>query len=310
MKSIESVVVAFDGESKCGKTTIINSVAKEAEYQAGVIPGLVEQIDRGEWDISGSSDLKSQLEVLQGRYFDTITTISAGNAFRAAALYTSLLELDGQKKAEFTASDSEAIRELLAEEGINDVLQTDPNVGKRVSYVGKMMGVQALCGTIFADQVSAAYRQNDGANLVVIDARDPVGHLRRNKKVGLKRAQIHPASIVPIYIDTDDETAARRMGGDYWEKLEEVSGRRHADATRNELPVVKPDNLVYNFEDWLHQFPASVHQTEIAIPYRWDNGERTSLEHIQYFAGVIAAHAQNQAFFLYQSRAAAQGHYE
>lgn len=38
MKSVNSMVVAIDGESKCGKTTIINGIAEEASYQARVIP--------------------------------------------------------------------------------------------------------------------------------------------------------------------------------------------------------------------------------------------------------------------------------
>src|SRR5690554_4506983 len=111
MKQIESVVVAIDGESKCGKTTVINAIADEALFQARLIPNLLE--NGGEWGFV--DDTLLELETLQQRWgFDNITKISAGNSYRAAALYMALCEIKGIEKSEFVAEDISAVREILA----------------------------------------------------------------------------------------------------------------------------------------------------------------------------------------------------
>jgi hypothetical protein len=304
MKSVGSVVVAFDGESKCGKTTIINSVAAEARYQAGIIPAILDNSQ--EVGRYLDEEQKKGLARLQQRLaFNNISTISAGNMFRAAAFYAITQEQRGQTVSGFNEHDVANLRELLTTDGIYDVLQNDPTVGKRVSPVAKMAGAQALCGAIFCDSVVEAYHADGGANLVIIDARDPVGTLRRNNAIGNQDRQIDPASILPIYIETPLEIAAQRMGGNLEDKITEVSSRRLVDATRDELPVVKPNNLVHSLDEWLDQFGEPIPGSAVAAPYCLNNGEGVGLENIQYFAGYIATTAQDVAFALEQNRLSA-----
>lgn len=299
MQSVESIVVTYDGESKCGKTTVIESVAKEAAFQQEIIPDL---LSNPEWTETLGQDTRDTLVGWHQKYsFDNITTLSAGNMFRAASLYVSLLELRGQSKTHFVPDDVDVIRELLALNGIEEVLQNDPNVGNRVSSVGAYAGVQALCGTLFCDYIVEAAKMSAPGrpNLVIVDARDPVGHMRRNNAIGHGERQIKPAAILPFYIDTPAEVAASRMSGDYNENLRMVQSRRLIDATREELPVVRPDHMIHSFSDWMGQFGEHQSSTEVATPYCLVNNADVSLDNIQYIAGITAAVAQNNAFSLW-----------
>lgn len=227
--------------------------------------------------------------------FKSIYTFSAGNAFRAAALLVISEEAEGRKKSEFTASDVDVLRNLLATEGIHDILQSDPAIGRRVNLVAKMAGVQALCSTIFCDSILGAYHADSGANLVIVDARDSVGIMRRNRIVGSSVAKIDPASILSVYVETPVEVAAARMGGNLGHKIDEISSRRHMDATRKELPVTRPSVLIDDFNIWVHQFEEPMPGSEVARPYRLNNGEGVTLSNVRYFAGCVAVIAQDVA---------------
>jgi len=288
------MVVAFDGESKCGKTTIINAVATEAFYQASVIPSLLD--GTGGFSTATIDNVRCELSAFQEALtFNSISTISAGNMFRAAALYVSEEEKKGAMKESFDSSDLSKLRDLLAVDGIQDVLQEDPTIGRRVSSVAKMPGVQALCSSIFCDNIITSYHADGGGNLVIVDARNPVGAMQRNGIIGNGESQIMPGSILPIYIDTPTEVAAARMGGVLADKIEEVSSRRHMDATREELPVTAPEVVIDDMSIWLKQFDDSEARATVAVPYRLDNGEGVGLNNIQYFAGRIAVSAQDIA---------------
>ena len=299
MKHIDSVVVSFDGESKCGKTTLINNVANEAIFQAGIIPRVVNQLDRGQVP---ESTRESLLKMHELYYFDNIVKISAGNVFRAAALHVALLELGGHKKNSFNIEDSDDIRELLAVGGIEDILQDDPNIGRQVSIVGKMAGVQALCATIFCDEVVEAYHRDNRANLVLADARDPIGHLERNGRIGNNEGQVVPASILPFYIETSPEAAASRMKGDYNTNLALVIARRESDANRTDLPVLRPAVLLEDFDEWYSQFMNPDSPLAIAEPYLFHNGEKRQLDNVQNETCIFAAAAQNQGVNLFHTR--------
>lgn len=298
------MVVAFDGEAKCGKTTIINNVAGEATYQASIIPDLLSG-KKGDWPEDVIELARPNLTQFQeGVTFNEIFTISAGNMFRAATHYVISQEEKGQSKSVFDEEDVYTLRKLLDTEGMYDFLQDDPAISSRVSSVAQMAGVQALCGALFCDSVLEAYNAGDGANLVIVDARDPVGRMRRNDIIGEVDGRVHPASILPVYIDTPVEVAARRLGGDTARKVAEIAARRLLDTTRSELPVVRPDDGIDEFDVWLHQFEPGL-QTEVARPLYLDNGELFSRENIKYFAGMIAAAAQTVGCFLQQSKATA-----
>lgn len=301
--ALHSVVVAIDGEAECGKTTTIKGVETEAAFQRSIIPGLL----TGDPTISNfdpsqfSDETVRQFDELQSHMaFSSITKISAGNMFRAVALYKALLELNDQPKSQFEASDTQEVRDLLALPGIKDTLQSDPNIKNQVSHVAKMLGVQALCGTLFCDAITEAYFANGGGNLVIVDARDPIGHMRRNGILGRATGQIDPVSVLPIYIDTPAEVAAQRGKGEYKANLARIEMRRKLDRERDELPVVPPTELVAGYSKWLKLIFANISTGETPIsPLRLDNGARTSLGNIQNLSGRLALAAQELGHNLY-----------
>ena len=301
MNQLESVVVAVDGLSKCGKTTVIEAIEQEAAFQAGVIPDIFRH--RGDWgNLVGNVPVQTLGELQQSLTFNSITAVSAGNAFRAAVLLAALDALNGNNKTSFNDSDYATMQELLAEPGIYDVLQHDPNIGAHVSMVAKLAGVQALCGQIATDWVQDAYTKDGGGNLVVFDARNPSDLLARHGVVGIGRGRIHPATLMPIYIDTPADVAAERLDGDYHKNLELVELRRHVDATRDEYPVVVPDVLHDDIMQWTRQFYDRTPRTEVAVPYRFDNGRETTLDNIKFFGGFVSATAQDTAYFLHHQK--------
>jgi hypothetical protein len=180
---------------------------------------------------------------------------------------------------------------------INEVLQSDPNIGLRVNIIAKMAGAQALCGSMTGARVLDAYHQNGGGNLVVADFRDPLGTMIRHNVIGESHGQVSPASVMPIYVETPTEVAAKRMGGNFNDRLVEVATRRLMDSTRKEHPVMRPSVMLEDFGAWLDQFQKSVNG-ELALPYLLYNGEGVSLENVQHTAGMIAAMAQNLAYTL------------
>lgn len=285
-------MAAFDGETKCGKTTVTNAVASRAEQHSTVLSAMPESAGGlGEADHRALGSIALQAPTT----FEHILTVSAGSMFRAATFYALRRMAQGQEVQSFTQDDVHRLRDLLAQDGMDDLLQNDPDIGKQVSSVAKLPGAQALCGALFSDAVVEAYYRDDKANLVIVDARDPVATLRRHKVLGRGGAQVDPANILPVYIDTPILSAARRMGGDLQEKIAEVTQRRHLDATRREFPVTRPTNLVYGYADWLKQFSAAGRSSEVAAPYCFNNGEGVSTEHIARFSDAIVAAAKTVA---------------
>jgi len=291
MKSVHSTVVAFDGESKCGKTTIVQAVALEAEYQARIIPNTLHGEFSSTWPLN--EDARQSLTALhQHLTFNSINTVSAGNMFRAAAYYVVSEERKGNRKTALNDSDVGTLRDLLCTDGIVDILQNDPDIGRRVSPVATMVGARALCETVFCDAVLYAYHAQGGSNLVVVDARDPIGIMQRHDILGSSDNKIDPASILPVYIDTPLEVAAQRRGGNLEEQIADVRSRRMTDATRQEFPITRPTNLIDEFNMWQLQFFDVARESEIATPYCLNNGEHVGLDSIQNFAGHIAVTAQ------------------
>lgn len=252
----QSVMIALDGESKCGKTTIIDYIADGAQT-AG--PG-----------------------------FNGVIKISAGNIYRAAAMYKMGLDSAGIAKDRFEPDDAVPLQAILERPGIYDVLQHDKLIGRRVSTVAKMAGIQALCETLFVSTVVSAHHRNGGGNLVVVDGRNPVECLDRHQVIGRQDGQIRPDSIMPVYIDTPADIAAARMEGDFDENLAIVIKRRTDDATRPELPAIRPAVMLDDLDAWACQFgPETAGGEGLAVPYRLDNG-RASLEDLEQF-GLVAA---------------------
>lgn len=293
---MHSVVVAVDGEAECGKTTTIYGIETEALYQASLIPGMLSgdpTISDVPPDWFPEASTQSLINLQGHLAFNSIAQISAGNMFRAATLYKVLLELQGQPRAQFEPADTDGVRELLLVPGIKDVLQTDPNIKNQVSPTAKLLGVQALCSAIFCDAIVEAYHADGGGNLVIVDARDPIGHLRRNAALGKGGRQIDPTSVMPIYIDTPAEVAASRGSGDYDANLARIRMRRETDTSRTELPVVRPTELLDEYGEWLRRLFTNMKDGEAPVPpFRLDNGESLGLGGIQNFSGHIAVAAQ------------------
>lgn len=286
-KLVHSMVVAFDGESKCGKTTFTEMVAEEARFQARFYRG--DELG-DDWDPGVRQSIKDGVaDWANAINFNNVDTISAGNAFRAAAYYALRQEANGQVVTSFAERDIDSIREILDEDGIIDVLQNDSEIGRRVSSTAKLMGAQALCGAIFCDFISEAYHRDGGSNLVVIDARDPIGHMRRNDMLGTGAGQILPASVLPIYIDTPAEVAASRMAGEMHENVRLIEGRRLDDATRSELPVRRPDDLSEDFSGWFGWHLRQTTTTEVSPHFLATNNEVITLENVQGLASHVAA---------------------
>lgn len=291
MKTLHSTLVAFDGESKCGKTTVIDGVKEEALYQASVFEKAK--------DIPYSEAIsRTMAAYVDPKQFANITAISAGNSFRTATYYLQTEEQAGRHKKSFDESDIPRIRSMLNTDGIHDILQNDPNIEDRVSTVAKMTGVISVCETIFCDAVQDAYNAADGSNLVIVDARNPVDVMQRRSIVGTDKGQIMPYSILPIFIDTPLEIAASRTKGSFEENLTKIRGRRHNDLTRQEHPFVRPANLEHDFWSWIRQ-SRELERDEIAPPLYFDNGGTTTLGEVQYFSGMIATHAQDTAISLH-----------
>jgi hypothetical protein len=299
MKIIESVVVTIDGESKSGKTTWMDNIAEEARFQeasyahaASANSGYIQnEVNRTEF--------QSWLETVT---FNGIHQVTAGNAFRAAAHYVIEKEKAGDIKDGFDEYDTDALRDLLSQDGVKQVLQTDKTIEKRVSSVAQMPGVRALCETIFCDELTDAYHRNGGSNLVIVDARNPVDILYRNMIVGNGTDQVRPDGILPIFIDTPVEVAAKRMPGEYESNVASISARRLLDNMRPEYPFQKPERTTSNFRAWQRQFSLFKPDTGIAVPLLHINDESLPLESIQYHAGKIASAAHDAASDLYTSR--------
>lgn len=285
-----SMIVAFDGESKCGKTTFAAEVALGAQYQKDLYNGV------GLPDhIQETLAAEPAMVMIRNTGFNDISTISAGNIFRAAALYTILEEDRGNKIDNFCLSDAPRIRSMLKEEGMIDFLQDDPDVGRRVSSVAKLAGVQALSGTLFCEAIEQAYFAGDGHNLVIVDARDPVGHMKRNNLLGTGPGKIIPLSVLSTYIDTPTDVAAKRMKGDLALNLQIVAERRHSDATREELPFLAP-SITAPIQEWADQVPfwdgSTIQSLEEPLPpLHIMNGEESSLEYVKYIGDILAASA-------------------
>ncbi len=126
MKSIDSVVVAVDGESKCGKTTFIRAVSNEAQHQRDDFFFGAVKPDTGLFpDEESRASAEAWVKTIT---FNDIRHVSCGNAFRAAAYYAIKQEQAGITKDAFTAADTDLLREMLSEEGARELLQSDPRI--------------------------------------------------------------------------------------------------------------------------------------------------------------------------------------
>lgn len=254
MSELSSVLVSLDGPSKCGKTTIANEITQGAQLIGEVIDGVCADDFIGKMNLSDEPKERhprNMQDLRRDNCFTSALAISAGNAFRAAALYRLRLRNQGTEKDQFVPEDAYEIRRLLSDEETVHLLQNDPEIGRSVSEVARLAGIQAVCGTLFAETVRDAYMLDGGGNIVVADARDPIGHLLRNDMIGGDSYQIHPETVISLYIDTPPDVAAERMSGDYNENLNIVQLRRHLDETRDELPAIRPDDLFCDYDEWV-----------------------------------------------------------
>ena len=295
------MLVTLDGESKAGKTTFVDAIAGEAEYQAAAYASALTP-DSELANLSGPFQeiMETWVDTM---VFDGIHRVTAGNAFRAAAFYVVEKEKVGITKTGFEETDTNTLRSLLAEEGVRDMLQTDPTIERRVSSVAQMTGARALCETIFCDEVIEAYRRDGGANLVIADARNPVELMRRNRIIGESESHVYPGSILPCFIDTPLEIAvARKKDGDYEDNLAYITKRRNDDTTRPEYPFVRPAKLMTNMRSWLCQFPCPETADGIAVPFHIMNDETLPFETIQFVASCIATASHDLSAYLHVSR--------
>lgn len=292
-----SMVVSFDGPSKCGKTTFAQAVAGEVAYQDAFFEGEFIPIHL-------KKDMQPCIDRDYGRNvaFKSVHTISAGNIFRAAALHVLDEKKKGNTKEAFGQHDATIIQALLAQENTLDRLQTDPTIGASVSTVAQMMGVQAVCSELFVDMIVESYHNEGGPNLVIVDARNPVGHLKMHNKLGSGQNQIAPFTILPLYIDTPANTAAARMSGSYEENLRIVIARRKSDTTRKEMPVVPPEKLVElgGIVDWLYP----VERTEVRDPLHILNDNELDLGNVQYICSVVATAVRECARSIHRNKTA------
>ena len=282
---IDSVIISVDGESKCGKTTMIDTVLRE--YRT--ITDSDEQLAamRADGDPEGTSPYTAQI-------FADAEVISCGNAFRAAALYKAIAEIElGEVIDEWDPeTHTVPVMEILAIDGITGVLQNDEGIADTVSTVGAMPGVQGLAGSIFREDVKRAYRnEGEHGNLVIVDARDPVAWLtREDGLVGTGDEQIDPRAILPLYLDTTAETAASRLEGGVEANLATIERRRGQDRDREEYPVVRPEKLL-DREQW-SRIVDDLTRTDLLHPLEVDNNRATIAE-LQNLGAYLAFKALN-----------------
>jgi hypothetical protein len=274
--ALNSIAITLDGPSKTGKTYLTNHIAIHALSQDGVLTDLSHEFNDG-------SD-----EAFRG-----VFTVSAGNIFRAAAALLVWDKKRNETKTEFNDDDVGRIREFLGNEATRQALQNDPNIEGQVSTVAQMKGVHALCGRLFCDDIAEKYNANGGGNLVIVDARGPVDHMRRNGILGNGEGQIVPASIMPIYIHTPVKIAAKREEeGSYHENLSRIKARRKLDSSRREFPVKRPDNLIDDYGAWLHQFVHPELNGDVAAPFLIKNDSGVDLGTLDVITSVLAAKAR------------------
>lgn len=138
---------------------------------------------------------------------------------------------------------------------------------------------------------------------MIIDARDPVGHLMRNGSIA--SGAIDLRTILPLYVSTTPEVSASRMPGDYEKNLATVRSRRLADAQRAELPVERPRAVIDIYENWVNELVRARAIGEIATPYELDNSGH-DLSTMQRFAGHIASFANDIAIRSHHDTASAE----
>jgi len=300
MNALHSVLVAVDGPSKAGSTFFMDAVAAEATHQGSAIPRIL--ADARPESVGGRMrpSVKGELAELQRlTAFRSIVRISAGNAFRAAALHVISEAAKGHAITTFNNNPeaAQSVLSIFQDPGQHDRLQHDPAIGVQVSKVAQMAGVQVLCRTVFCNAVVSAYNANGGGNLVIADARGPVEQLLWHGSVGSQPGKIEAASILPVYIHTPVDISAARLGGNLQEKIAYVAGRRRDDAERTEFPVIVPDELIEDYDEWLKQFAVPAIGGNVALPLRIDNGAANPAN-IQYLGGMVASLAQGVAYTL------------
>jgi hypothetical protein len=308
MSELQSTVIALNGPAKCGKTTYEEFLLEAAQAQDGAIPDMLAVENEWSERVRATPELQTSLEAVNGAWgFNAIESYSNGNVFRAAAhLLIEEESLGGSRKA-FDERDAEAIARIFVDPSLRERLQTHPDVANRVSTMATtMVGVQAVCNAIFCDAVQRAYNYEGGGNLVIIDARDPVGILGRHGLLGYGPGQIIPASILPAHIDNSPEVAGKRMKSDMSEqdRIEYVSRRREQDMENPELKYRPPleADCDSDLETWMEQFNRLVKDPdgngEVARHLWIDNGEGMTLANARSICGAIAIFAQNVAIAL------------
>lgn len=303
---LHSVVVTVDGPSKAGTTAIIERIGDAAGHQETMFSILLDQnavvVDAGAdgYDEEILSELQSRHQMAT---FEGVTVIRGGNFYRAAALYVMLSDLKGEPKTSLDETDADAVREILALDGIQEVLDNDPNLGRGVSDVfARYAGAQALCSTMLTDAVLNAYGEDGMGGLVIVDARDPLGHMERNSILGALPGRIDPNSIVPLYVQTPADIAGSRMPGDLDENIKLVEARRLKDATREENPVHEPTSVVKDLGGWRGELLAAS-PFDTGEPFLVVNDRRISLEDLDALGAIVVAAAQKLGEQLYGRKA-------
>ena len=293
-----NMAITANGLSKCGKTTFIDAVVAQANVYQEPIDDQYAYVQ--ELQSHDSALASRSLRFWRSGRFAKVTQISAGNAFRAAAHYVIEEARSGRNIKRFEPDHLDKITEILQEDGIIEHLQANAEIAGRVSAVAAMDGAQKICEPLFSRMVRQAYSvpAEDGHNLVVVDARDPVGLLHRNNAIGSGESQLRPYTILPVFIDTSTEVAASRMPGDYEKSLQEVTERRLLDATRqiNPVSIPSPDRLLSSFFEWHSQFtlpPFAADPKELHI-----KNDELSLDEVKRIAGFVAVAASDAAIMV------------
>ena len=298
MTSVESsgsVLAAVNSESKVGGTSLAHMIA------AGAIRlGLVEDPTLNGCELPVDNGLR-----LEGApCFSAVETVSAGDVFRAVALRYAELEDSGIQQDKFTDGDVPHIREILARNDIQAVLQTHPRIEDSVSTVAQTPGVIDLCHGVYTSMTLGALQPADGSNrFVVLDARNPVEVMQAEGKIGRGLHQVAAEAIVAIHATAPVDVAAKRSlwrnpelrglevtDPEEWSRLlaqetARIQDRRTKDRGRDYFPYVEP-SAMSNFTDW----EVKLLSANGGMPnyLHFDNGERTTLSGMDAFGRRIA----------------------
>jgi hypothetical protein len=273
-----SLVVIIDGEARCGKTSLIEAIKNGASR-------YFERLGKFAIHLTNRND---RTTLLNGSMFNKVTTISAGNAYRALALAHAISAYNGDVLDFEDEETKQGIIKMLEVEGVEEILQTDEGVARSVSNVAAMPGSQDLCRTIFTNMVSKAYNHNNGVgNLVIVDARNPLEQLVEYGVIGEEEEQIHPLRILHLFLDTP-LGALEARGVD----VTETKKRRYLDRNRKDHPFVMPnETLDRKSIPYALQHLSGLHgNCDLLPPFRVDGASMTldDVEELGYKIAVLA----------------------